>query len=54
MKVYTDKGVANKNGQGLLAEVLAEAIPDLPMEEEGRLQDPRIRENFITFDLESV
>lgn len=38
----------NKNGQGLFAKVLTEAFPHLPVEEEGRLHDPRIRENFIT------
>lgn len=48
VRVYSDKGIPTKNGQGLFAKVLADAMPALPMEEEGRLHDPRIRENFIT------
>ncbi|MGY9106598.1 MAG: 2-thiouracil desulfurase family protein, partial [Alphaproteobacteria bacterium] len=37
VRVYTDKGMPTKKGQGLFAKVLADAMPDLPMEEEGRL-----------------
>lgn len=47
VKVYTDKGMPNKNGRGLFAKVLLEQMPYLPVEEEGRLHDHRIRENFI-------
>ncbi|KTC88047.1 MULTISPECIES: YbgA family protein [Legionella] len=47
VKVYQDKGVAPKLGQGLFAKVLAERFPCLPIEEEGRLNDPKLRENFI-------
>jgi uncharacterized protein YbgA (DUF1722 family) len=32
---------------GLFAQALREAIPELPMEDEGRLNDARLRENFI-------
>ena len=32
---------------GLFAAALARAFPNLPLEEEGRLQDARLRENFV-------
>jgi uncharacterized protein YbgA (DUF1722 family) len=40
-------GSATRDGRGLFAAALLEALPDLPVEEEGRLHDPRLRENFI-------
>ena len=46
VKVYT-KGPAARTGRGLFAEALMERFPLLPVEEEGRLNDPRLRENFI-------
>ncbi len=50
VKVYPQDGVGGgaKNGRGLFAEALLERFPLLPIEEEGRLNDPRIRENWIT------
>jgi uncharacterized protein YbgA (DUF1722 family)/uncharacterized protein YbbK (DUF523 family) len=48
VKVYSDSGgPSERNGRGLFAAALAEALPLLPLEEEGRLGDPRLRENFI-------
>src|SRR5258708_2825845 len=35
------------NGRGLFAAALIARYPFLPIEEEGRLNDPRIRDNFI-------
>lgn len=35
-------------GRGLFAEALMERLPLLPVEEEGRLCDPPLRENFVT------
>lgn len=35
------------SGRGLFAEALIRGMPDLPAEEEGRLQDPAIRERFV-------
>jgi len=35
------------SGRGLFAAALLEAFPHLPVEEEGRLNDPRLRENFV-------
>ncbi len=40
-------GMAEKIGTGLYAKRLMENFPYLPIEEEGRLSDPRLRENFI-------
>jgi len=36
-----------RDGIGIYAKVVMERYPHLPVEEEGRLQDPRLRENFI-------
>jgi uncharacterized protein YbgA (DUF1722 family)/uncharacterized protein YbbK (DUF523 family) len=38
---------AVRDGQGLFAAQLQRAFPHLPIEEEGRLRDARLRENFI-------
>lgn len=46
VKVYRD-GMASKTGTGLFAAAVAAHFPHLPLEEEGRLNDPAIRENFI-------
>jgi len=47
VKVYGNKGQAQKNGRGLFAAAFVKAFPLLPVEEEGRLLDAPIRENFI-------
>jgi uncharacterized protein YbgA (DUF1722 family) len=47
VKVYSDKGTAEKNGVGLFARAFMEHFPLIPVEEEGRLHDPELRENFI-------
>jgi uncharacterized protein YbgA (DUF1722 family)/uncharacterized protein YbbK (DUF523 family) len=46
VKVYNN-GQAQKVGSGLFAAVFAARFPLLPMEEEGRLNDAPLRENFI-------
>ena len=46
VKVYGDAGGA-RIGVGTYAEVLKARFPSLPIEEEGRLTDPVLRENFI-------
>jgi uncharacterized protein YbgA (DUF1722 family)/uncharacterized protein YbbK (DUF523 family) len=35
------------DGRGVFAEALLRGMPLLPVEEEGRLQDPALRENFV-------
>jgi len=47
VQVFPAKGAPRRNGQGLFAAALHTALPELPMEEEGRLHDPILRENFI-------
>lgn len=46
VKVYTT-GMPERGGRGVFAEALMARLPNLPVEEEGRLGDPRLRENFI-------
>lgn len=47
VRVYSSSGMAARDGQGLFARSLIEHHPLLPVEEEGRLNDLKIRENFI-------
>ncbi len=47
VKVYNDKGLPVKSGAGIFARIFMDAFPLLPVEDEGRLHDPKIRENFI-------
>ena len=47
VRVYDHNNVPQKNGIGIFARKLMEAFPLLPIEEEGRLNDPLLRENFI-------
>ncbi len=47
VKIYGTSGVAERGGRGLFAAALIERFPQLPVEEEGRLSDPRLRENFV-------
>jgi len=46
-RVYKGDGPASRNGRGLFAGQLVNRFPMLPVEEEGRLRDPKLRENFI-------
>jgi uncharacterized protein YbgA (DUF1722 family)/uncharacterized protein YbbK (DUF523 family) len=47
VRVFDAHGVPAKSGRGLFAEALLRRFPHLPVEEEGRLSDPHLRENFI-------
>jgi uncharacterized protein YbgA (DUF1722 family)/uncharacterized protein YbbK (DUF523 family) len=47
VKVYSEKGMPQKKGIGLFARVFTEHFPLIPVEDDGRLHDPKIRENFI-------
>ena len=47
VKVYSDQGMPVKKGIGMFARAFMEHFPLLPVEEEGRLHDPMLRENFI-------
>lgn len=47
VRVYNQHGMPSRNGIGLFARAFTEHFPLLPVEEEGRLNDPVLRENFI-------
>lgn len=47
VKVYNEKGYAVKAGVGIFARLFRQHFPYLPVEEEGRLTDPMLRETFI-------
>jgi len=47
VKIYDYNGVPSKIGIGIFARIFMDHFPLLPVEEEGRLHDPRLRENFI-------
>ena len=47
VKIYDEHGVPAKKGVGLFARTFMEHFPLLPAEDEGRLHDPALRENFI-------
>jgi len=48
VRVYDRGGVPARDGRGVFAATLLRRLPTLPVEEEGRLNDPRLRENFVT------
>jgi uncharacterized protein YbbK (DUF523 family) len=48
VKLYPDEGgVPNQEARGLFAEALLRRFPGLPVEEEDRLHDPLVREDFL-------
>ncbi len=47
VKVYDKNGVPRREGSGLFAGAFIKRFPYLPVEEEGRLHDLPLRENFI-------
>lgn len=47
VKIYGPSGHSADSGPGMFAKTMMERLPELPVEEEGRLMDPRLRENFI-------
>lgn len=49
VKVYRDNGAPfDGGGRGIYAQAFCARHPDLPVEEDGRLNDPVLRENFIS------
>lgn len=48
IKVYGDGGNPTPNGRGLFAGAFMQQCTLVPVEDEGRLNDARIRENFIS------
>lgn len=47
VRVWGGSGQPVKQGVGIYARILIDSWPQLPVEEEGRLNDPVLRENFI-------
>jgi uncharacterized protein YbgA (DUF1722 family)/uncharacterized protein YbbK (DUF523 family) len=47
VRVYTEHGMPSHNGIGIFARAFVEQFPLIPVEEEGRLCDAPLRENFI-------
>ena len=45
--VFDRQGTAAESGRGLFAEALVRQCPELPVEEEGRLSDPRLLAAFV-------
>lgn len=48
VRVWSEEGGATRDGRGFFARVLEDRLPLLPIEEEGRLEDPLLRERFVT------
>jgi hypothetical protein len=47
VRVYNEHGMAQRNGTGMFPRQVMNRFPLLPLEEEGRLNDLPLRENFI-------
>jgi len=47
IRVYNEKGMPVKKGVGVFAKIFMNHFLLLPVEDEGRLHDPELRENFI-------
>jgi uncharacterized protein YbgA (DUF1722 family)/uncharacterized protein YbbK (DUF523 family) len=47
VKIYTEKGLPSRSGSGIFAREFMKRFPNIPVEDEGRLHDDGIRENFI-------
>lgn len=47
VKLYLPNGMSNRSTRGVFARTIVDTLPLLPLEEEGRLQDMWLRENFL-------
>jgi uncharacterized protein YbgA (DUF1722 family)/uncharacterized protein YbbK (DUF523 family) len=47
VRVWNEGGMPDRSGVGTFAATLLSRWPNLPVEEEGRLNDPVLRENFV-------
>ena len=48
VKVYQSGGKPAEDGRGIYAQAFCARHPDLPVEDDGRLNDAVLRENFLT------
>ena len=47
VKLYNARGMPSRDGAGLFARAFTERFPLVPVEDEGRLCDPVLRDNFL-------
>lgn len=47
VKVYGETGIPAKTGSGMFTKAFMDRFPLIPVEEEGQLQDPVLREMFV-------
>lgn len=47
VKVYSESGMPSRTGRGLFADTFMKRFSLIPVEDDGRLNDPPLRENFI-------
>jgi len=47
INVYQETGAPVKQGTGIFAKIFMDRFPQIPAEDDGRLHDPKLRENFI-------
>jgi uncharacterized protein YbgA (DUF1722 family)/uncharacterized protein YbbK (DUF523 family) len=47
VKVYSESGMPARRGMGIFAAAFIKHFPLIPVEDDGRLHDPQLRENFI-------
>ena len=47
VKIYNEAGTPYATGSGIFAHAFVKEFPLLPVEDEGRMHDPGLRENFI-------
>lgn len=47
VRVYTEQGMPGHSGSGIFAQAFQNQFPLIPVEEEGRIYDAALRENFI-------
>ena len=47
VQVYDEQGIPSNTSSGVYARVVMQAWPSMPVEEEGRLRDPAIRDRFV-------
>lgn len=47
VRIYSESGMPNRMGRGIFAKWFIERNPLIPVEEDGRLNDPVLRENFV-------
>lgn len=47
VRLYNDSGMPNRAGVGMFARIFMERLPLIPVEEDGRMHDPKLKETFI-------